>query len=196
MITKSNGSTKPVSMVHPSQDAPIRAMTKTALFAALLCILAPLSIPIGPVPISLTNLVIYFALYLLGVKKGTAAYLVYILLGLAGLPVFSGFQGGPGKLFGVTGGYIFGFILMAVIAGIFIEHFPEKTGICVLAMILGTAVCYLFGTIWFIILAKCTVGYAMGICVLPFIPGDLIKIGLAASLAPLIRKRLIQSGLY
>ena len=72
-------------------------ITMTALMAAVTCILAPLSIPIGPVPISFTNLAIYLSLYLLGWKKGTISYLIYLLLGLVGLPVFSGFTGGPAK---------------------------------------------------------------------------------------------------
>ena len=92
-------------------------MALAALMTAVTCVLAPMSIPIGPVPISLTNLVIYFSLYLLGWKWGTVSYLVYVLIGMAGLPVFSGFTGGLGKLAGPTGGYIVGFLPMAVIAG-------------------------------------------------------------------------------
>ena len=76
------------------------AMVVTALMAAVTCILAPLSVPIGPVPISLTNFAIYLSLYLLDWKKGTLSYLIYLLLGLVGLPVFSGFTGGPSKLAG------------------------------------------------------------------------------------------------
>ena len=69
------------------------AITVTALMTAVTCILAPLSIPIGPVPISLTNLAIYISLYLLGWKRGTISYLIYLLIGLVGIPVFSGFTG-------------------------------------------------------------------------------------------------------
>ena len=82
----------------------LKSMVLMALFAALTCVLAPLSIPIGPVPISFTNLVIYFSLYVLGWQRATITYLVYLLLGLVGLPVFSGFAGGIGKLAGPTGG--------------------------------------------------------------------------------------------
>ena len=89
------------------------ALTATALMTAVTCILAPLSVPIGPVPISLTNFVIFLSLYLLNWKKGTLSLLIYLLLGLAGLPVFSGFAGGIAKLAGPTGGYIIGFIPMA-----------------------------------------------------------------------------------
>ena len=102
------------------------AMAVTALMTAVTCILAPLSIPIGPVPISLTNFAIYLALYLLDWKKGTVSYIIYLLLGLVGLPVFSGFTGGLGKLAGPTGGYIIGFIPMAIIAGIVIDKFSQR----------------------------------------------------------------------
>lgn len=100
-------------------------MVVTALMAAVTCILAPLSVPIGPVPISLTNFAIYLSLYLLDWKKGTLSYLIYLLLGLVGLPVFSGFTGGLAKLAGPTGGYIIGFIPMAIIAGIVIDKFTN-----------------------------------------------------------------------
>ena len=93
------------------------ALAMTALMAAVTCVLAPMAIPIGPVPISLTNLAIYLSLYLLGWKWGTASYVVYMLIGMVGVPVFSGFTGGLGKLAGPTGGYIIGFVPMAVLAG-------------------------------------------------------------------------------
>ena len=97
-------------------------ITITALMTAVTCILAPMSIPIGPVPISFTNLAIYLSLYLLGWKRGTISYLIYLLIGLVGLPVFSGFTGGPAKLAGPTGGYIIGLIVMAIIAGLVIDN--------------------------------------------------------------------------
>ena len=100
-----------------SRSTHTYAMVTTAFMAAVTCILAPLSIPIGPVPISLTNLAIYLSLYLLNWKRGTISYCLYLLIGLAGLPVFSGFSGGIGKLAGPTGGYIIGFIPMVLHAG-------------------------------------------------------------------------------
>ena len=116
------------------------AMAVTALMTAVTCILAPLSIPIGPVPISLTNFAIYLSLYLLDWKKGTVSYILYLLLGLVGLPVFSGFTGGIGKLAGPTGGYIIGFIPMAIIAGIVIDKFSQRW-IQILGIIVGTVIC-------------------------------------------------------
>ena len=165
------------------------AMVVTALMAAVTCILAPLSVPIGPVPISLTNFAIYLSLYLLDWKKGTLSYLIYLLLGLVGLPVFSGFTGGPSKLAGPTGGYIIGFIVMAVIAGLFIDN-CRKPWIQLIGMIVGTIVCYLFGTVWFCIVAGYTFQAALAVCVIPFIPADLVKMIIAMIIGPMIKKRI------
>ena len=165
------------------------AMAVTALMTAVTCILAPLSIPIGPVPISLTNFAIYLSLYLLDWKKGTISYILYLLLGLVGLPVFSGFTGGIGKLAGPTGGYIIGFIPMAIIAGIVIDKFSQRW-IQILGMIVGTAICYAFGTAWFCFQSGNTVSAALSICVFPFIPADLVKMVIAMIFGPMIRKKI------
>lgn len=165
------------------------AMVVTALMAAITCILAPLSLPIGPVPISLTNFTIYLALYLLDWKKGTLSYIIYLLLGLVGLPVFSAFTGGVSKLAGPTGGYIIAFIPMAVISGIIIDKFSQKW-IQFAGMIVGTLVCYIFGTIWFCFQSGYTFSAALAVCVIPFIPGDLIKMVLSIIIGTSIRKRL------
>lgn len=164
-------------------------MAMTALMTAVTCIVAPLSIPIGPVPISLTNFAIYLALYILDWKKETVSYLLYLLIGFVGLPVFSGFTGGVGKLAGPTGGYIIGFIPMAIIAGIIIDHFRQRW-IQLAGMIAGTAVCYAFGTLWFCLQSGTAPAAALSICVIPFIPGDLIKMIIAIMIAPKIRKQL------
>lgn len=171
------------------------AIAVTALMAAVTCIVAPLSIPIGPVPISFTNLAIYLALYILDWKKGTISYLLYLIIGLAGLPVFSGFTGGIGKLAGPTGGYIIGFIPMAIIAGIIIDKF-NKRWIQFTGMVVATAVCYAFGTLWFCLQSGTDAAAALSICVIPFIPGDLIKMIIAITIAPEIRKRLDKSGKF
>ena len=109
----SNNQSKTISNTKLS----VYQMAAAALMTAVLCVLGPLSIPIGPVPISLTNFVIYITLYLLGTKLGTLSYCIYLLLGTAGLPIFSGYSGGLAKLAGPTGGYLVGFIAMAVKIG-------------------------------------------------------------------------------
>ena len=96
-----------------------------------------------------------FLLCPLGWKRGTISYLVYLLIGLVGVPVFSGFTGGIGRLAGPTGGYIIGFIAMAVIAGLVIDKCHNRW-LQLLGMIVGTAVCYAFGTAWFCIGAPAT----------------------------------------
>lgn len=172
-----------------SRSIQTYAMVSTALMTAVTCILAPLSVPIGPVPISFTNLAIYLSLYLLDWKCGTLSYFLYLLIGFAGLPVFSGFTGGVAKLAGPTGGYIVGFIPMAIIAGIVIDH-CQKRWIQLLGMIVGTAICYALGTAWFCMQAGYTVSAALAVCVFPFIPADLIKMLIAMTIGPEIRKRV------
>lgn len=173
-----------------------RNLTLIGLMAAIICILGPLSlyIPFSPVPISLTNLAVLFSIYVLGMKKGTLSYLIYLLLGLMGVPVFSSFTGGPAKLFGPTGGYLLGFILLAVISGLFIDKWPQNMVLCLLGMILGVTVCNLFGTVWLSFQAGMSFPVALAAGVLPFIPGDLIKCMIAMLAGTQIRKRLNRAG--
>lgn len=170
------------------------------MMAAVTCILGPLSlsIPVSPVPISLTNLAVYFTVYVLGMKLGTVSYLIYMLLGLVGLPVFSGFSGfseDTAKLFGPIRGYIIGFIFMVVICGYFIEQWSGKLYMHFIGMVLGTAVCYLFETVWPAYKANMGFYAALGAGVIPFIPGDLAKIIIALIAGPMIRKWLRTAGL-
>lgn len=97
---------------------PVHTLTLTALMAAMLCVLGPLSIPIGPVPLSLATLVIYLSVYLLGWKWGLVSVVVYLLVGMSGVPVFSGFGGGLGRLLGPTGGYLIGYLPLAALSGL------------------------------------------------------------------------------
>ena len=159
-----------------------------ALMAAVMCIAGPLAVPIGPVPITLTNLVIYIAVGVLGTAQGTISY--YLLLGMVGLPVFSGYAGGLGKLAGPTGGYLIGFIAMALIGGIVMEVSHRKLIPTLIGWFIGTAVDYLFGTLWFMFVTKMNLSASLMMCVVPFIPGDLIKIVLAYCLSKKIKVKL------
>lgn len=163
-----------------------------ALITAITCILAPLSVPIpvSPVPISLTNLVLLVSIYILGWKDATISFLVYLLLGSAGLPVFSGFSGGLAKLTGPTGGYLVGFIFMTILSGLFVEHSAGKRSLTVVGMILGTAVAYLFGTAWLAFQMELPFTAALSIGVLPYLPGDTAKIIIAMILGPILRSRI------
>lgn len=174
-----------------------KKMALIGLMTAVICILAPfsLNLPFSPVPISLGTLAIYFVISVLGMKSGTISVVLYILLGLVGLPVFSNFSGGAGKLFGPSGGYIIGYLFMALICGWFIDKWADKAVLRFLGMLLGTAVCYLFGTAWLAYQMSLTFPQALMAGVIPFIPADLIKLVSAMLLGYQVRKRLLKAGL-
>lgn len=166
-----------------------------AVMTAVLCVLGPMSIPIGAVPISLATFVLYLMVYILGTTGASISTLVYLLLGLVGLPVFSGYSGGFAKLAGPTGGYLVGYIFIALIGGIILKRSHANTVISALGLVLGTAVLYVFGTAWFVILMDVTVGYALTVCVLPFILIDLGKIVVATLIGKPVRSALEKAGL-
>lgn len=172
-------------------------ITQCAIVTALMCIFGPMSVPIGVIPISLTNLVIYFAVYVMGWKGSTISYVVYILLGLVGLPVFSGFQGGPAKLVGPTGGYLLGFVFITIIAGICADKAKGKLRIPVTigGMVVSTAITYFFGTVWFMAQTGNDVTTSLGLCVFPFIPFDLGKMVIATLLGIPVSAALVKAGL-
>ena len=128
-------------------------------------------------------------------KKGTLSCLLYILLGLVGLPVFSGFSGGAGKLLGPTGGYFIGYVLLCLIAGAFIDRCSNKWYIVLLGMLSGTLVCYLFGTLWLAYQMQLDFFCAVAIGVLPYIPADLIKMIMALLIGTPVRKALNKAHL-
>jgi biotin transport system substrate-specific component len=169
-------------------------MAMCGIMAALMGIAGPLSVPIGPVPVTLTNLVIYFSLAVCGTRLTLISYIVYLLLGAAGLPVFSGFQGGFGKLAGPTGGYLVGFILMILIGGMLYERNTDRPVIGGAGMFLGLAAAYLFGTAWFVYQMKVGVPYALAVCVWPFIPFDIVKIALGILVGSIVRKAVLRAG--
>ena len=166
-----------------------KKMTFAALAAAMICILGPVSvpIPISPVPVSLGLFAIYVAVYVLGMRYGTYAVALYILLGLVGLPVFSGFTGGAAKLLGPTGGYIIGYVFSALIAGYFIDRFEGKRLVSLAGLALGTVVCYFFGTVWLAYQSGITFEAALFAGVVPFVPADLVKIIAVLIVCPKLR---------
>lgn len=165
-------------------------MVRIAVFAALLCAISPFVIPVGPVPLSLCTFVIYLAGGVLGKKQATVAVAAYILLGAFGLPVFSGFSGGFGKLFGPTGGYIIGYLPLAFLSGLFISEERASSLRCAAGMLIGTVVLYTFGTAWFVLQTSTSVPAALALCVFPFLPGDAAKILASAIFAPIISQRV------
>lgn len=170
-------------------------LAMTAVMAAVMAVVGPFALPIGPVPISLCTLVIYLAAYVLGQWRGTVAVLVYLLLGVVGMPVFSGFSGGLGKVAGPTGGYLVGYLLLAAVSGWAAERFPQQRLLQLAGMVLGTVGLYAMGTAWFCVQSGSEVGAALTLCVVPFLPGDAVKMAVALTLGPSLRRRLEQAGL-
>ena len=174
-----------------------KEMAVTAVMTALICILGPwaIQIPISPVPITLCTMGIYFALYVLGMKLGIVSVVLYVLLGAIGVPVFTNFSGGIGKLLGPTGGYILGSLFLAVICGFFLSKFPEKLPMHVAGFVLGTLVLYLFGTLWLQYQLKLTFPAALMAGVIPYIPGDAAKLFIAIAVGLPLKKRLKKATL-
>jgi biotin transport system substrate-specific component len=159
------------------------------LFAALIVICAWISIPLGPVPVTLQTFAVFLAAALLGSKRGTLAVGVYILLGVVGLPVFSGFKG----LNPLTFGYVLGFLPLGMLTAAAEKLFPKRKLALPLGMATGLLVCYLIGTVWFYYVmhfrgTEYGFGKILSLCVVPFILPDLVKMGLAWFLAQKLGK--------
>ena len=170
----------------------VLTITRVALSAAIICILGPLSInlPISPVPISLGILGIFLAVYVNGQIWGTVSVLIYLLIGFVGVPVFAGFTAGLTKLGGPTGGYIVGYLPLALIAGFFISKYEKKIPLHILGMVLGTLVCYALGTAWLAFYTKTSFGAALLAGVIPFIPADLVKMAISVGIGIPVRQAL------
>ena len=171
-----------------------------AMCAAITCILAPISVPIGPVPISLCTFAVMLAGVLLGAKFGFISQFIYVLLGAVGVPVFAGYKAGISCIAGMTGGYIVAYPVLALITGALYWAFgKKKTGLLrilwmFLAMIIGTVVLYAIGTVWFCVVSGTGVAAAMGMCVIPFLPGDFLKMIVVALISLPVEKALAKMG--
>ncbi len=162
-----------------------KQLVRIALMAAVLCVLAPWKIPVGPIPITLASFGVYLAAGVLGPLEGTIAVVVYVLLGAVGVPVFSGFTGGAGCLLGLTGGYILGYIPCAAVSGLLMGR-NAPLWRRALALVAGTAVLYALGTAMYCIQSGKALAAALAACVLPFLPLDAVKIAVCAVALPLL----------
>lgn len=170
-----------------------RDITQIGLAAALIAILAQISIPMpAGVPMTLQTFAIPFVAIILGSKKGTIAAVIYVLLGAVGLPVFAGFKGGLGIVLGLTGGFIVSFPIMAFLAGLGLEM--GGTVKLYAGLVAGAVINYIIGTCWFVVAAHSTFAAAFAACVLPFIPTAIIKIILAGIIGKKVRELLIKAG--
>lgn len=175
------------------KNSKLFSIAKISIMSVIIALCAWVTVPFA-VPFTLQTLGVYLALLLLGGRAGTAAIALYLLLGLAGLPVFSGFASGAGYIMGPTGGYLLGFLLcgLTYLAG---EYFFKRTIYKVFLLILGTLLCYAAGTLWFVFFSSAAgsvQGFlqAAAVCVLPYVLPDGLKLlcafYLAKKLTPVI----------
>lgn len=172
-------------------------MVLIAMFAVIIAVCSWLSIP-GEVPVTLQTFGVFCAVGLLGGKRGTLSVVIYILLGLVGVPVFAGFKGGVGSLIGPTGGYIIGFVFTALVYWLVTKLLGTKIWAVVLGMVLGLVVCYAFGTAWFVFVyshknSAISVMQALSMCVIPFIIPDIVKIAVATILVKVMPKKYLNN---
>lgn len=177
----------------------LRRMVRAALFAALLCLMSPMAVPIGPISITLGLFAVLLTGALLGPVDGCIATLLYLFLGAVGLPVFSGGNSGFGVLLGPTGGYLWSYPLVALLCGVLCawilrrhaeRHEFYRSLWIFLAMLPGVLLCYLCGTIQYTYVAQTTFSGALAVCVLPFVPVDLCKCLAVAIITPRVSAAL------
>ena len=172
------------------ENGNIRNMTVTALVTAVVCVLGPIVIPTAPIPFSLQVFSVFLAVCVLGAKRGTVAIALYLLIGAVGVPVFAGFAGGAARFVAPAGGFLVGFIPLAVISGIFIDRFPDRPLVQFAGMLIGLAVLYAFGTAWLIALTKFPLEKALKAAVYPFVAIDCAKAVLAIIVGRAVKKRI------
>lgn len=160
-----------------------RSLTLIALSVALIAVCSWIALPMT-VPFTLQTFAVFTILGLLGGRLGTAAIAAYLAMGLLGLPVFSGFSGGPAALFGATGGYLIGFLLMGLLYWLLTHLFGTRPALAGLFLLAGLLLLYGFGSAWFLWVylgSGKAAGFltVLGWCVFPFVLPDLLKLGLA-----------------
>ncbi|MBR6019486.1 MAG: biotin transporter BioY [Lachnospiraceae bacterium] len=166
----------------------------TAIGVTLIAVCSWITIPMT-VPFTLQTFAVFAVLLILGGKRGTLATLVYVLMGAVGIPVFSGFGGGVGILFGKTGGYILGFVLAGLVYWAMTAALGDKLAVRIAALAAGLIVCYAFGTAWFMYLYMKNTGpvglmTVLSWCVFPFIVPDIVKLGMAVLVSRRIKPLL------
>ena len=169
-----------------------REIALIGLSVAIITVCAWTTLPVLTVPFTLQTLGVALIGGVLGWKRSLAAVSVYILLGLVGVPVFSGFNAGVGALFGPTGGYIFGFFFLALAPALFklipVRNKWGRAGVFYAGSAIGMAVCYLFGSLWFSYLTECALAHAFVVCVVPYLLPDAVKFVVSSLLAVRLEK--------
>lgn len=179
--------------IKDTDSSKTRDIVYMSVFTAMISICSWISIP-ASIPFTLQTMGVFTTVGLLGGKRGTLTVLTYILLGAIGIPVFAGLTGGVSVLLGTTGGYIIGFLLSALLMWGIETIMGRNQIVLAFSMIAGLIVCYVFGTAWFMLIYTQHSGViglstVLGLCVIPFIIPDLIKIGVALFLTNRLKKR-------
>lgn len=172
------------------QQVKLRMMIITALFAAIIGVLAQITIPLPLVPITGQTLAIGLAATILGARYGTISVLLYLFIGAVGVPVFAEFSGGVSKLVGPTGGYLVGFVPAAFAIGWLLEKTSFNYLNAMIGNIIGMLITLVFGTVWLKLAMDLswTAAFASGFA--PFIIVGVIKAALASWIGIIVRKRL------
>lgn len=170
-----------------TSSTELKMTVYSSLFVALIAIGAFISIPIGPVPIVLQNMFVLLASIILGPLWGLASVAVYLVIGLAGLPVFAGGTSGIGKLFGPTGGYLLGYLPCVFITASISKGLGKKMSSDIIAMLIGSLIVYAAGVPWLKVVTSMTFQKALAVGMVPFLIGDALKIVAAAFIAKTLR---------
>lgn len=175
-------------------------MVVTAVFAAIIAVGAFTSLRVATIPFTLQSFAVFLALGTIGWKRGTVAVGVYLLLGLVGAPVFSGFKSGPGVLFGPTGGFLIGFVFMGLAYG-GVSFLLKKTAVPglvakLISFLCGNIVLYVFGCVMYAFVYLKQVDFqslmsSFSVCVLPFLIPDAVKLAVAAVISQQLEKMKI-----
>ena len=168
----------------------VKNLAYIGLMSAIMCILSPITIPLsGGVGVTLGIFVIMFMTYVMGMGRTLICYGIYLLLGIVGLPVFAGFQGGVGALLGPTGGFLVGYVAVIVSEGLMLK-IKEKRLFLVIGSVIGLLLCYILGCLWYMRIMDVNFVGALWMCVIPFVAFDGMKVAMVCVIGPPCKKRV------
>ena len=198
IAVRAGGTQAPLAEVSARRHtgARLRRMTQVALLAAALSVIGPFSLPIplSPAPLSLFTLFLYVIASVCGVGRSVGAVALYLLIGLCGLPVFASFRGGAGAFLSPSGGFLIGYLLCALCISLLSSRPTRKKKsenvnkyrhiIAFLRLLVGSLPLYVCGAMWYIVLTEASPIAAILVCVLPYLPLDILKMALSCALIP------------
>ena len=177
-----------------SNRSSVQALTATAMFTAVLSVLSILQIPMpSGVPITLQTFAVALCGYMLGARRGTVCVALYLLLGVVGLPVFTGMTAGIGRIFGFTGGFLYGFLPLALLCGAGVR--ASNKLLALLPGILGLALCHFFGTAHYSAVADCGILQAFLLVSLPYLVKDILSVAGALAVSVVLKKTMNRAGI-